>query len=43
MSLIKAIGIDLAKSVFTIHGVDTHDKCKIRKTVKRNNLLAVPL
>ena len=40
MSLIKAIGIDLAKSVFSIHGVDKHDKCKLRKTVKRNKLLA---
>jgi len=40
MSLIKAIGIDLAKSVFSIRGVDVHDKCKIRKTVKRNKFLA---
>jgi transposase len=40
MSLIKAAGIDLAKLVFSIHGVDAHDKCKLRKTVKRNNLLA---
>ena len=36
---IKAVGIDLAKLVFSIHGVDTNDKCKLRKTVKRNNLL----
>ena len=40
MSLIKAIGIDLAKSIFSIHGVDKHDKCKFRKTDKRNKLLA---
>ena len=40
MSIIKAVGIDLAKLVFSIHGVNTHDKCKLRKTVKRNNLLA---
>jgi transposase len=40
MSLIKAAGIDLAKLVFSIHGVDAHDKCKLRKTVKRNKLLA---
>ncbi len=40
MSLIKVVGIDLAKLVFSIHGVDEHDKCKLRKTVKRNNLLA---
>ena len=37
---IKAVGIDLAKLVFSIHGVDANDKCKLRKTVKRNNLLA---
>ena len=40
MSLIKAAGIDLAKLVFSIHGVDAHDKCKLRKTIKRNKLLA---
>ncbi|NMM39754.1 IS110 family transposase [Pseudoalteromonas arctica] len=37
---IKALGIDLAKLVFSIHGVDEHSKCKLRKTVKRNKLLA---
>lgn len=37
---IKALGIDLARLVFSIHGVDEHSKCKLRKTVKRNNLLA---
>ena len=40
MSLIKVLGIDLAKCVFSIHGVDVHGKCKLRKTVKRNKLLA---
>jgi transposase len=40
MSLIKAAGIDLAKLVFSIHDVDSHDKCKLRKTIKRNKLLA---
>lgn len=40
MSLIKAVGIDLAKLVFSIHGVDEHGKCKLKKTVKRNKLLA---
>jgi len=37
---IKAVGIDLAKLVFSIHGVDEHSKCKLRKTVKRKKLLA---
>ena len=41
MSIIKAVGIDLAKIVFSIHGVDTHDKPKLRKTIKRNKLLEV--
>ncbi|SEL08372.1 hypothetical protein SAMN05216262_105168 [Colwellia chukchiensis] len=40
MSLIKAVGIDLAKLVFSIHGIYQHDKYKLRKTVKRNKLLA---
>ena len=40
MYSIKAIGIDLAKLVFSIHGINEHDKCKLRKTVKRNKLLA---
>ncbi len=40
MSLIKAVGIDLAKLVFSVHGVDAHDKCKLRKTIKRNKMLA---
>lgn len=40
MSLIKVVGIDLAKLVFSIHGINEHDKCKLRKTVKRNKLLA---
>ena len=40
MSLIKVVGIDLAKLVFSIHGVDEHGKTKLRKTIKRNKLLA---
>ena len=40
MSIIKAAGIDLAKLVISIHAVDANDKCKLRKTIKRNNQLA---
>ena len=40
MSIIKAVGIDLAKLVFSIHGVDEYGKPKLRKTIKRNKLLA---
>ena len=34
MSLIKVLGIDLAKLVFSIHGIYQHDKCKLRKSVR---------
>ena len=40
MSLIKVVGIDLAKLVFSIDGTDKHDKYKSRKTIKWNKLLA---
>jgi len=37
MSLIKTLGIDLAKLIFSHHGNDEHDKCKLCKTVKRKS------
>ncbi|QIA63520.1 IS110 family transposase [Vibrio astriarenae] len=39
MSTIQTIGVDLAKNVFSIHGVDAYGKCVLRKTVKRNKML----
>ena len=36
---VLTIGIDLAKNSFSLHGIDLHDKVKIRKTVKRQKLL----
>jgi transposase len=36
---ITTVGIDLAKSVFTVHGVDEHGKPALRKTVRRGKLL----
>ncbi len=36
MSLIKVVDVDLAKLVFSIHGVDEYGKTKLRKTVKRD-------
>ena len=33
------LGIDLAKNVFSLHGVNQHGKTVIRKTVKRQQLL----
>ncbi len=36
---IVRIGLDLAKNVFEVHGVDAHDKAILRKTLRRG---AVP-
>lgn len=36
---ITTIGIDLAKAVQQIHGVDSHGNVVVQKTVKRNNML----
>ncbi len=33
------VGIDLAKNVFSVHGVDAHGKVVLRKTVSRGKLL----
>jgi transposase len=38
---ITTIGIDLAKSVFSIHGVDEHGKCALKRQVRREQLLEV--
>ena len=35
---ITTIGIDLAKEVFQIHGVDEHDKIVLRKQLRRNKM-----
>ena len=34
-------GIDLAKNVFSLHGVDSHGDVLMRRTVKRSKLLSV--
>ena len=39
MGVITTVGIDLAKNVFSVHGVEAHDKPVIRKTVGRGKLL----
>ncbi len=36
---IKRVGIDLAKQVFQVHGVDCHDKAVLRKQLRRNQFL----
>ena len=35
---ITTIGIDLAKEIFQIHGVDTHDKVLLRKPLRRSEM-----
>jgi transposase len=36
---LKRIGVDLAKSVFQVHGVDSHERVKLRKQLKRSQML----
>jgi transposase len=36
---INRIGIDLAKQVFQVHGVDHHEKPVLRKQIRRNQML----
>jgi transposase len=37
---ITTIGLDIAKNVFEIHGVDEQGKGVLRKTLKRNKVTA---
>ncbi len=36
---ITTVGIDLAKNVFSVHGVDAHGKVMLKKIVSRGKLL----
>ena len=36
---IKRVGVDLAKQVFQVHGVDCQDKAVLRKRLKRDQVL----
>lgn len=38
MTNVKTIGIDLAKNIFQIHGVDNKDKVVLKKRIKRDSL-----
>ena len=38
MSIVSTVGIDLAKNVFSIHGVDARGVVLIRRTVARAKL-----
>jgi transposase len=37
---ITTIGIDLAKSVFAVHGVNEHGRAVLKKVLKRDQMLA---
>jgi transposase len=39
MKEITTVGVDLAKSVFTVHGVDATGRTVLRKTVRRDKLM----
>ena len=41
MQTITTIGVDIAKSVFQVHGVDSAGQVVIRRQLKRRNALAL--
>ena len=41
MQAITTIGLDIAKSVFQVHGIDTEGKVIVRRQLKRRYLLLV--
>ena len=40
MHTVTTIGLDIAKSVFQVHGIDAEDKAIIRRQLKRRYVLA---
>jgi transposase len=40
MQAVATIGLDIAKSVFQVHGVDVHGKVVVRRQLKRRYVLA---
>jgi transposase len=40
MQMIKKIGLDIAKSVFQVHGVDAAGQVVVRRKLKRRYILA---
>ena len=40
MQAVKTIGLDIAKSVFQVHGVDADGQAVIRRKLKRRYVLA---
>jgi len=43
MNKLSRVGIDLAKNVFQLHGVDRHEEAVWRRRLKRDNWLKVLL
>ena len=39
MEKITTVGLDIAKSVFSLHGVDAQGRTILRKTVRRDKLM----
>jgi hypothetical protein len=39
MQAVTTIGLDIAKSVFQVHGVDAHGKVVVRRQLKRRYVL----
>jgi transposase len=40
MQTVTTIGLDIAKSVFQVHGIDAEDRVIIRRQLKRRYVLA---
>jgi len=40
MQAITTIGLDIAKSVFQVHGIDAEGKVIVRRQLKRRHILA---
>ena len=40
MQAVATIGLDIAKSVFQVHGVDAHGKMVVRRQLRRRYVLA---
>ena len=40
MQAVATIGLDIAKSVFQVHGVDVHGKVVVRRQLRRRYVLA---
>ena len=37
---VSTIGLDLAKNVFQVHGIDANEKVVVRKQLRRNQVIA---